>query len=70
MELSRERGINHALIDAEVRAELCPKKYRTAHKEYLATVKNGRAADQPVVYERPPKTAQPSDSATTAGQAA
>jgi hypothetical protein len=50
--LSRERGVNHALIDATVRAELCPQKYRSAHRAYLEAVREGRAADKPVVYER------------------
>lgn len=56
--LSEERGINRRLIDATVRAELCPKKYRAAHQTYLNAVKEGRAADKPVVYERAPKAAQ------------
>ena len=57
--LSTERGVNHALIDATVRAELCPKKYKVAHQEYLQAVKNGREVRKPVVYERQAKAAQP-----------
>ena len=52
LELSRERGVNHALIDAEVRAELCPKKYKAAHDAYLAAVRAGKKATKPVVYEQ------------------
>ncbi len=50
--LSREREVNHALIDAEVRAELCPKKYKDAHNAYLEAVRAGKKAKKPVVYER------------------
>ena len=49
--LGQERGVNHALIDAEARAELSPKKYKAAHEAYLKTVRNGEAVTQPVVYE-------------------
>jgi hypothetical protein len=49
--LSQERGVNHALIDAQVRAELSPKKYQAAHQAYLEAVRNGDAAIRPVVYE-------------------
>lgn len=50
--LSEEFGVNHALIDAEVRAELCAKKYKDAHLTYLAAVQNGEAPPKPVVYEK------------------
>ena len=50
--LSQERGVNHALIDAEVRAELCPKKYKDAHDAYLEAVRAGKKAEKPVVYEQ------------------
>jgi len=40
------------LIDAEVRLELCPKKYQDAHKAYLGAIKNGEKTDKPVVFER------------------
>lgn len=56
VKLSQERGINHALIDAEVRVELCAKKYKPAHQAYLEAVQNGRAAKKPVVYEKPQPT--------------
>lgn len=55
--LSKERGVDHALIDAEVRAELCPKKYRARHQQYLAAVKAGQAAVKPLVCERPTQAA-------------
>ncbi len=50
--LSQERGVNHALIDAQVRAELSPKKYKAAHDAYLEAVGNGKATKKPVVYEK------------------
>jgi hypothetical protein len=50
--LSQERGVNHTLIDAQVRAELSPKKYKAAHDAYLEAVENGKAAKKPVVYEK------------------
>jgi ParB family transcriptional regulator, chromosome partitioning protein len=52
--LSEECGVNHKLIDAEVRAELCPKKYKDAHRSYLESVKRGKAKAKPVVYEAVP----------------
>lgn len=57
IQLSQERGINHTLIDAEVRAELSPKKYKPQHEAYLATVKSGETAESPVVYEKAQPTA-------------
>lgn len=45
VKLSQDRGVNHTLIDAETRAELCPKKYQAAHREYLAAAKAGRVAE-------------------------
>lgn len=50
--LSEEHGVNHMLIDAEVRAELCAKKYKDAHLAYLAAVSNGETPPKPVVYEQ------------------
>jgi ParB family chromosome partitioning protein len=50
--LSEERGVNHALIDAQVRAELSPKKYKAAHDTYLKAVESGKAARKPTVYEK------------------
>jgi len=50
--LSEDRGVNHTLIDAQVRAELSPKKYKPAHDAYLEAVQNGDAARKPVVYEK------------------
>lgn len=60
-ELSQLCGVNHRLIDAEVRFALCAKKYREAHATYLAAVKNGASAEKPVVFER---LAQPAPGAT------
>ena len=52
VKLSQERKVNHTLIDAEVRAELCPKKYKDTHDAYLEAVKAGKTAEKPVVYEQ------------------
>lgn len=52
VQLSVERGINHALIDATVRAEISPKKYKAMHEAYLEIVAEGRTAERPVVYEK------------------
>lgn len=68
--LSQQRDVNHALIDAEVRVELCPKKYRVAHQQYLAAVKAGKVADKPLVYERPTLAASAESSEATARKAA
>jgi len=57
--LGQERSIHHALIDAEARAALRPKEYKAAHQAYVDAVKNGKAGKKPVVYERPPKAAEP-----------
>lgn len=56
--LSQECSVNHSLIDAEVRFELCPKKYKGIHQEYLTAVKQGKTAAQPLVYEQRPQTVQ------------
>jgi ParB/RepB/Spo0J family partition protein len=57
--LSADRGVDHALVDAEVRLELCPKKYLAAHRTYYEAIKSGKAASKPVVYEHPrPKQAE------------
>ncbi|HKQ05652.1 MAG TPA: ParB/RepB/Spo0J family partition protein [Blastocatellia bacterium] len=53
VQLSKDRGVNHALIDAKVRVELCAKKYKAAHETYLDAVTNGETAKKPVVYEQP-----------------
>lgn len=51
--LSKERGVDYRLIDAEVRLALAPKKYKDAHQLYLDAVQAGRTnARKPVVYER------------------
>jgi ParB family chromosome partitioning protein len=52
LKLGKACGVNHKLIDAEVRAELCPKKYQGAHLVYLEAVKAGKRAQKPVVYEQ------------------
>ena len=49
--LSEEYAINHTLIDAEVRAELCAKKYKDTHLAYLAAVSSGETPPKPVVYQ-------------------
>ena len=54
-QLSTDRGGNHTLIDAQVRVELCAKKYKAAHEAYLDAVTKGEAAKKPVVYEEPPQ---------------
>ena len=63
VQLSQDRGVNHTLIDAQVRAELSPKKYQAAHQSYLEAVQNGEAAKKPVVYEQ----ASPAASTTETG---
>jgi hypothetical protein len=59
VKLSQERSVNYGLIDAQVRAELCPKKYKAVHNAYLEMVKSGKVAKRPVVYEneQPPALA-------------
>jgi hypothetical protein len=56
--LSAERGVDHALIEAEVRLELCPRKYLAAHQAYLEAIKSGKVVSKPVVYEHPGKADQ------------
>lgn len=51
VQLSEACGVNHTLIDAQVRAELSPKKYRDTHQAYLKTVQSGQPASKPLVYE-------------------
>lgn len=58
MALSQEHGINHTLIDAQVRLELCPKKYKERHQHYLALVKQGESASKPTITERSPQTVE------------
>lgn len=55
VQLSKERKVNHTLIDAQVRVELCAKKYKAAHEAYLDAVTNGETAKKPVVYEQLPQ---------------
>ncbi len=55
VQLSKDRGVNHTLIDAQVRVELCAKKYKAAHEAYLDAVTNNDTAKKPVVYEPPPQ---------------
>jgi len=54
VKLSKERGVNHTLIDAQVRLELTPKKYTAQHQAYLDAVTTGQTIKRPVVYEPPP----------------
>ncbi|MEP7342647.1 MAG: ParB/RepB/Spo0J family partition protein [Acidobacteriota bacterium] len=56
VQLSAERGVNHAMIDATARAEVSPKKYKAMHEAYLEIVAEGRTAERPVVYEQTPAT--------------
>jgi ParB/RepB/Spo0J family partition protein len=56
--LADVRGVNHRLIEAEVRHELSPNKYKAEHAAYLEAVREGREAVSPVVYERQPKARQ------------
>ncbi len=56
--LAEVRGVNHRLIEAEVRHELSPNKYKADHAAYLEAVRAGTTADLPVVYERTPKAAK------------
>ncbi len=51
VKLAADREVNYPLIDAQVRAELCAKKYRAAHEAYLNSITDGRKAKMPVVYE-------------------
>jgi ParB family transcriptional regulator, chromosome partitioning protein len=50
--LSQICQVNHTLIDATVRAEFCPKKYRAAHEAYRLAVQEGKAISKPVIFER------------------
>jgi ParB/RepB/Spo0J family partition protein len=49
--LAKEREVNYALIEAGVRLERSPKKYRPAHERYLRAVEGGEKAAKPKVYE-------------------
>lgn|GEM_PF-750548 len=60
VQLARDRGVNHPLIDAQVRYDLCAKKYQADHLAYLEAVKNGKSAKIPVVYERSRNSGQTS----------
>lgn len=50
--LSKNRKVNHTLIDAEVRLELCAKRYKEAHQTYLESVQKNEPVPKPVVYEQ------------------
>lgn len=52
--LSQTCKVNHALIDATVRMEFCPKKYKDAHQAYLTALQDGKKASKPMVYEAAP----------------
>jgi len=58
IELSKQRGVNYDLIDAQVRVERAPKKYKAVHQNYLDAISNGDFATMPVVYERPQEPEQ------------
>jgi ParB/RepB/Spo0J family partition protein len=64
--LSKACNVNHALIDAQARLELSPKKYKEAHQTYLKAVQSGKSAEKPVVYEQ---TAQIHPAAAQNGKA-
>lgn len=51
LRLSEACGVHYALIDATVRAEFCPKKYKAAHQVYLTAIQEGKTVRKPVVYE-------------------
>jgi ParB family transcriptional regulator, chromosome partitioning protein len=55
VQLCQERGLNHTLLDAEVRLALCPKKYKERHQDYLVLVKQGHPASKPSVCEKLPQ---------------
>jgi ParB family chromosome partitioning protein len=59
--LSKARGVNLKLIDAQVRFELAPKKYKAGHQQYLEKVTAGRSAKKPVVYEAPQPATEPQE---------
>lgn len=59
--LSEACGVNHTLIDAQVRTELSPKKYKDAHQAYMEAVQSGQPAKKPVVYEQAAQTAPSSE---------
>jgi hypothetical protein len=56
--LAKARGVNYPLLDAQVRFDLCAKKYKADHRAYLEAIKNGKSANIPAVYERPGKSGQ------------
>lgn len=49
--LAGERGIDYGLLDAEVRHEQAPRKYKAVHAAYLEAVQAGETAPPPRVYE-------------------
>jgi ParB family transcriptional regulator, chromosome partitioning protein len=55
--LSKARGVNHRLIDAEVRHGLAPKKYKERHEKYLAAVREGKRTKKPTVFAPQPQAA-------------
>lgn len=63
VQLSQERGLNHTLIDAQVRLDLCPKKYKERHQDYLVMVKQGHQAPKPSICEKSSQVISPSVSA-------
>jgi hypothetical protein len=56
--LAKARGVNYALVDGQVRFDLCSKKYKADHRAYLEAIKNGKSAKIPAVYERSGKPSQ------------
>ncbi len=58
VELSKERGVNHKLIDAQVRLVLAPKKYKARHQAYLEAAAASQTVERPVVYEQPAQQQQ------------
>lgn len=65
-QLSKARGVNYKLIDAQVRYERAPKKRQATHKTYLDKVVAGsKSAKKPLIYDLPPKAAATNESATS-----
>lgn len=52
VKLAKARKVNHTLIDAEVRVELSPKKYRASHQSYCDAIRRGKKAPKPLVYSQ------------------
>jgi hypothetical protein len=49
--LSQTCQVNHTLIDATVRTEFSPKKYKAVHQVYLTAVQDEKPMPKPVVFD-------------------